>query len=102
MKTGVCFLHVMDLPLHVAAHPASMVRIRDAHFYRKVPKDVTEATKLGGIVSVIAMFTIAWLIKEEYAGYATLKRTTELRLDQTAMASTLSTLGALHSPLRAF
>jgi hypothetical protein len=63
----------------------AMVRVRDAHFFRKVPKDVTEATKLGGILSVIAVLTIGWLVKEEYALFRKVKLTTELHLDQSSM-----------------
>ena len=66
-------------------HVATMVRVRDAHFFRKVPKDVTEATKLGGILSVIAVLTIGWLVKEEYALFRKVKLTTELHLDQSSM-----------------
>jgi len=62
-----------------------MVRVRDAHFFRKVPKDVTEATKLGGILSVIAVLTIGWLVREEYALFRKVKLTTELHLDQSSM-----------------
>ena len=35
--------------------------LRDAHFFRKVPNDVTEATKVGGLISVLAVVTIFWL-----------------------------------------
>ena len=62
-----------------------MVRVRDAHFFRKVPKDVTEATKLGGILSVIAVLTIGWLVREEYTLFRKVKLTTELHLDQSSM-----------------
>ncbi|KAL1523163.1 hypothetical protein AB1Y20_018118 [Prymnesium parvum] len=61
-----------------------MVRVRDAHFFRKVPRDVSEATKLGGVISVLGVLTICWLVREEVADFMTLKRTTQLRLSSTA------------------
>lgn len=57
------------------------MRIRDAHFYRRVPSDVSEATKAGGIVSIVAIFTIVWLVLTQYQEYATSKHATQLRLD---------------------
>ena len=44
--------------------------LRDAHFFRKVPNDVTEATKVGGLISVLAVVTIFWLVRQEYAEFA--------------------------------
>ena len=43
--------------------------LRDAHFFRKVPNDVTEATKVGGLISVLAVVTIFWLVRQEYAEF---------------------------------
>ena len=62
-----------------------MPRIKDAHFFPKVPRDVSEATKLGGIVSLLGMFTICWLVGEEWAMYRTVSHTTKMGLDTTAM-----------------
>ena len=66
-----------------------MVRLRDAHFYRKVPKDVSEATKLGGIVSVVGVITILWLVLEAHAEYASVRHINKMGLDHTAMPSPL-------------
>ena len=57
-----------------------MVRVRDAHFYRKVPYDVSEGTKLGGLVSAIGILTIMWLVREEFADFSMKKRITKLTL----------------------
>ena len=62
-----------------------MPRLKDAHFYPKVPRDVSEATKLGGIISIIAVTTILWLVAEEYSSYSTVKHTTKMGLDTTTM-----------------
>ena len=58
------------------------MRPRDAHFFRRVPADVSEATKTGGIVSLIALLTICWLVLTQYAEYASNRHVTQLRLDQ--------------------
>ena len=63
-----------------ARHVARMPGVKDAHFFRKVPHDVSEATKLGGIISVLGVLTICWLVREEVGDFTTLKRTTNLRL----------------------
>lgn len=57
-----------------------MVRVRDVHFYRKVPYDVSEGTKLGGLISVIGVLTIMWLVREEIVDFSAKKRVTKLRL----------------------
>ena len=62
-------------------------RVRDAHFFRKVPTDVTEATKLGGVISICAMLTIAWLLLEQYSSYRTVRHESKMGLDHTAMPS---------------
>ena len=66
-----------------------MPRVRDAHFFRKVPRDVSEATKIGGILSILAVLTIGWLVREEYILFRRVKLTTELHLDQSSNASPL-------------
>ena len=60
------------------------MRVRDAHFFRRVPADVSEATKSGGIVSIFAWVTIGWLVLTQYSEYATSRHTTQLQLDRTS------------------
>ena len=57
------------------------MRVRDAHFFRRVPADVSEATKSGGIISIVAILTICWLVLTQFSEYTTSKHTTQLRLD---------------------
>ena len=71
--------HVFD-----RANPTTMVRLRDAHFYRRVPADVSEATTTGGVVSLVAMLTVVWLVLTQYQEYATSRNLTRLRLDRSA------------------
>ena len=58
------------------------MRLRDAHFFRRVPADVSEATKSGGVISAFAWFTIGWLVLTQYSEYSTAKHATQLRLDK--------------------
>jgi hypothetical protein len=63
------------------------MRLRDAHFYKRVPADVSETTKTGGIVSILAFGTIVWLVTAQYNEAFTSKRHTQLRLDRSTSAS---------------
>ena len=56
--------------------------VRDAHFYRRVPTDVSEATKSGGLVSIFAFVTIVWLVLAQFNESYSTKRTTQLKLDR--------------------
>lgn len=62
----------------------TMPSLRDAHFFRRVPADVSEATKSGGIVSLVAYVTIFWLVLTQYNEYRESRHTTELRLDRSS------------------
>ena len=57
-----------------------MVRLRDAHFFRKVPVDVSEGTAVGGLLSVAAVLVACWLVSEEMSAYSTAKLTTQMAL----------------------
>ena len=57
------------------------MRLRDVHFFRRVPADVSEATKTGGVISIVAILTICWLVLTQYREYATSQHVTQLRLD---------------------
>ena len=63
-----------------------MARLKDAHFFRRVPADVSEATSTGGLISIVAFVTIVWLVLTQYSESFTMKRTTQLRLDRGGMA----------------
>ena len=60
------------------------MRLRDAHFFRRVPADVSEATKTGGVISAIAWCTIGWLVLTQYGEYSASKHATQLRLDKSS------------------
>ena len=60
------------------------MKLRDAHFFRRVPADVSEATKTGGVVSIAAWLTIGWLVLTQYSEYAASRHATELKLDHSS------------------
>jgi len=65
------------------------MRVRDAHFFRKVPRDVSEGSVLGGILSVVAVLTIGWLVWSEYSEWNVVRQTSKMQLDHTSMPSPL-------------
>lgn len=51
-------------------------------FYRRVPKDLTEATTLGAVMSIIALGVMGILFFSETAAFARTKITTSITLDE--------------------
>lgn len=72
--------------MHPRCSWRASMKLRDAHFYRRVPADVSEATKTGGVISLVAMATIVWLVLTQYQEYHQVRHETELRLDGTSRA----------------
>eukprot|EP00965_Chrysotila_dentata_P223567 6193642-Pleurochrysis_carterae.AAC.5 len=66
-----------------------MVRLQDAHFYPKVPRDLSEATKLGGLVSLLAIGTIVWLVYEQVNMYTAVRQVTKMELDRSSLPTPL-------------
>ena len=50
---------------------------------------MTEATKVGGLISVLAVVTIFWLVRQEYAEFAAPKHVSVLSLDTSTLPSPL-------------
>ena len=56
--------------------------VREAHFFRRVPSELSEVTNSGGVISVGAFITICWLVLTQYnESFSGAKRVTHLRLD---------------------
>ena len=55
--------------------------VKESHFFRRVPADVSVATSSGGIISIIAAVTISWLVVAQYNESFSDKRVSQLRLD---------------------
>ena len=48
-----------------------MSSLRKAHFYRRVPKELTEGNALGGVVSLVGILCSAFLVYSNAASYFT-------------------------------
>ena len=55
--------------------------VRGAHFFRKLPRELTEATQLGGIVSLVGIATAILLTYANTVAYLTTSKPTKLVLD---------------------
>ena len=58
-----------------------MSSLRKAHFYRRVPKELTEGNALGGVVSLVGIVCSAFLVYSNAASYLTTAVRTKLVLD---------------------
>ena len=58
-----------------------MSSLRKAHFYRRVPKELTEGNALGGVVSLVGIVCSAFLVYSNAAAYLTTAVRTKLVLD---------------------
>ena len=58
-----------------------MSALRKAHFYRRVPKELTEGNALGGVVSLVGIVCSAFLVYSNAATYLTTAVRTKLVLD---------------------
>ena len=55
--------------------------LRNVHFYRKVPRDLTEATLTGGTLSLISSLVMAYLFCSNFLAYLSVDTTTSIVLD---------------------
>ena len=55
--------------------------LRSIHFYRKVPRDLTEATGTGGALSLLSSLLMAYLFCTNFSQYLTLTTQTSIMLD---------------------
>lgn len=55
--------------------------LRSAHFHRKVPKELTEGTTLGGVVSLVGILVSVWLVYSNAVNYFQTSVHTKLVLD---------------------
>ena len=58
-----------------------MSSLRKAHFYRRVPKELTEGNALGGVVSLVGILCSAFLVYSNAVSYLTTAVRTKLVLD---------------------
>ena len=55
--------------------------LRSVHFYRKVPRDLTEATMSGGTISLVASLVMSYLFCSQFLAYLAVDQTTSIVLD---------------------
>ena len=55
--------------------------LKSVHFYRKVPRDLKEATLTGGTLSLLSSLVMAYLFCTNFAQYLTIETQTSIMLD---------------------
>lgn len=70
-----------------------MERLRGFDQHRKVPRDVTEGTVLGGAISVAMAIVLAWLLLDQVFTFLHVGHTTRLYLDRSSQAATGASSG---------
>ena len=58
-----------------------MDALKSIHFYRKVPRDLTEATLAGGTISLISSIVMAYLFITNFSAYLRVDTKTSIVLD---------------------
>ena len=61
--------------------------LESLHLYRKVPRDLTDATRLGGLISIACAFMMTYLFISNISEYMQMKTTTDVALDDTGEVS---------------
>ena len=66
-----------------ALSPKKNSLLQSVHLYPKVPKDLTDATRLGGALSLACAGLMAYLFISNIAAYLQMTTTTDVALDDT-------------------
>jgi len=61
--------------------------LESLHLYRKVPRDLTDATRVGGALSLACAALMAYLFVSNFSEYMTMQTTTDVALDDSAETS---------------
>ena len=66
-----------------APHSAQMgFKLESLHLYRKIPRDLTDATASGGAISLVCAMVMAYLFISNINEYLKLQTTTDVALDE--------------------
>ena len=57
-------------------------KVRNLDIFKKVPKDLSEATNLGGAISILTVLFIFFLIYKEFSNYLNPEYTGEINFDK--------------------
>mmetsp|Transcript_5408 Transcript_5408/g.17930 ORF Transcript_5408/g.17930 Transcript_5408/m.17930 type:complete len:483 (+) Transcript_5408:76-1524(+) len=60
--------------------------LESLHLYRKVPRDLTDATRLGGAISLATAFLMAYLFLSNIAEFMSVRSSTDVALDDSTEA----------------
>ena len=69
------------------ANGRSSFSLESLHLYRKVPRYLTDATRLGGLISIACAFMMTYLFISNISEYMQMKTTTDVALDDTGEVS---------------
>jgi len=61
---------------------AAMDKLASVHFFRRVPKDMTESTAHGGVVSIVGAVLMVLLFLNELSSYMTVDTSSKIVMDQ--------------------
>ena len=62
-------------------------KLESLHLYRKVPRDLTDATSVGGAISLVCAMVMAYLFVSNINDYLKMQTTTDVALDDTGEVS---------------
>ena len=57
--------------------------LESLHLYRKIPRDLTDATRVGGLISIVCAALMAYLFVTNISEYMSTSTTTDVALDET-------------------
>merc|ERR1712153_27128 len=60
----------------------AMDKLASVHFFRRVPKDMTESTAHGGVVSIVGAVLMVLLFLNELSSYMTVDTSSKIVMDQ--------------------
>ena len=62
-------------------------KLESLHLYRKVPRDLTDATSVGGAISLVCAMVMAYLFVSNINEYLKMQTSTDVALDDTGEVS---------------
>ena len=68
------------------ASALAAMKLEDLHLYRKVPRDLTDATAVGGAISLSCALVMAFLFISNIQTYMSVNTATDVALDETGEA----------------
>jgi hypothetical protein len=57
-------------------------KVRNLDIFKKVPKDLSQSTNVGGVVSILTVLVISYLIFKEFDSYMNPEYAAEINFDK--------------------